>query len=532
MMTKPSKIFIILLSLVLIFLAVEIIYYVFFLDTWLDEADFAYKPWLTSQDLAQPFTDFRSKYPPLVFYSQALFQSWFGPTLLGSRILSALFLAASALLLYAIGKRLGGQWTGLVSLSLLVFNPYLVGFYTAAKDYPQAMFFSLLGLWVLGGDGSPKKKVLLVSIFFTAAVLIRYNMIPVLGSFWLYIIWHWRSVRYLLLSILFSVGIFLVALIPYLLLDPHYAIIWAVIMFGPLGRFFATDYFSNFSNSQVSFGSDHFKFLIQIFTKYFNLWIIFMASIIFTLIKPKTEMKKLLSRHHLLVFSFFLAMVFFASHIFIPNEFSTHLKFLYVAPFLIIAAAGSIGILFRWLNNNPNTDLKLALGCFLAVLITFPAVSTALAEPYIIFFNRLDWRDSDIQRVTRGGEYLRSVTTSEDVILAIGTAHHSFLAGRLEIPPLINGEFTYYEIADRELLERYKFYNFPILLDWLTNKATVVVFQEGALGESSVFGHDQEKINLFLTKVRDNYELIGNLDNAYPKKYSRSGIMQVYRRKQ
>jgi len=533
-MTNERQIFKWLAVIVVIFLAVEIIYYVLFLDTWFDEAEYGYKPWLVSQDLGQPFQDFRVKYPPLVFYIQVAFQGLFGPTILGVRIFSALLLALIGWLLFLIGKRLGDKWTGLISLSLLTFQPYLVGFFSSAKDYSLAIVFPLLALWILSANIETRNKVIISSIFMTLSVLIRYNMLPVLIALWLFFIWRWKSWRYLGASIVISGLIFAVSFIPYLLLDAKYSLIWTAIMFGPLTKIFPVDYFQTFiSPTGGAFSVEHLKFLIGVFIKYFHLWVIFLAALLIALRQwKKVATREFLEKNSLLAFNFFLTLLFFTSHFLIPNEFATQPKFLYFAPFMILAVTGSIALLLRRLQEkNTLADLKLPLGIFLAVLIVFPAVSIALTEPQIIFFNRFNYQDTDLNRVKRGGEYLRSLTQPEDKILAIGTPHHPFLAGRYEIPELINGEFTYYEIENEKLLNRYKFYNFSMLIDWLTNNATVAVFQKDALAESSVFSNDPNKIDLFRQILNERYDEIGQINNVYPRKYTRSGVMQVYRKK-
>lgn len=526
---KERRIFKWLAAIVIIFLALEIIYYVLFLDTWFDEAEYGYKPWLVSQNLGQPFQDFRVKYPPLVFYLQTLFQGLFGPTVLGARILSALFLIGAAILLFSVSRRLWGKWAGLTALGLLAFNPYLVGFYVSAKDYVQAAFFPLLAIWFLAVDFKPRNKTILASVAMALAVLIRYNMIPALVGLWLYIIFRWRNYKYLTASILISLAVIIVALIPYLYLDPSYAAVWAIIMFGPLAKILPLDYFQNFPPPPASFNFDHLKFLIQNFAKYFYLWVIFLTGLVMGVrCWIQHGLKKFFASDHLLIFFFSLTIIFYLSHFVIPNEFATHPKFLYFATFMILSVTGAIALFFRQLPNQ--TAHKTILAVMLAVTIAFATVSVALTEPFIIFFNRFDYDDTDLNRVKRGGEYLRSLTKPGDKILAIGTPHHSFLAGRYEIPPLINGEFTYYEVNDIELLQRYKFYNFAMLMDWLKNEATVAVFQKDALPESSVFA-EQNRVDQFMRVLDEKYELVGSMKNVYPRKYSRSGRMEIYRKK-
>lgn len=536
---NQNKIWKLLLCLVVAFLLIEIAYYIFFLNTWFDEANFGYKSWLAAEDLAHPFLDFRSKYPPLAFYLQALFQWLFGPTLLGGRILSALFLAGATAFIFSITKRLAGKWGGLLALALLTFHPYLIGFYSSAKDYSMAIFFPLAALWLLTTQIKTRNKIILASFSMTLGVLIRYNMLPALVGFWLYILWRWRSFRYFAGSLALSIIVFIVGFIPYLILDAEYALIWSVTMFGLLTKLLPTTYFqvfSEFSSDQTSFlsrlNSDYLKLLIETFTKYFHLWLVFLSALLVTVWRVTRERAcRFLKENSLLTFFFFLTIIFYASHFLLPSGFNTHPKFLYFAPFLILSVAGSVILFLKHLRQQTSwQSVKLPIICFLVVLVILPTFSVTLAKPYIIFFNHFNLADSDLGRVKKGGEYLASLTQPHDTILAITTPHHPFLAGRYEIPPLINGEFTYYEIDDEELLQRYKFYNFRMLIDWLGNKATVVVFQKDALEESSIFA-EENHTKRFMETLNDKYELAGSIANVYPRKYSRSGIMLVYKKK-
>src|SRR3989344_4752701 len=92
LINDKDKLFRVLSVAVICFIAIEIVYYVFFLDSIFDEAIFGYKSWLTAQNLAWPFRDFGNKYPQVAFFSQMVLQGLFGPSILSSRILSALFL--------------------------------------------------------------------------------------------------------------------------------------------------------------------------------------------------------------------------------------------------------------------------------------------------------------------------------------------------------------------------------------------------------------------------------------------------------
>lgn len=543
-MVETGKLFKILALITIVFFLVEIVYYVVFLNTWFDEADFCYKSWLTSQNLAQPFQDFRTKHPPASFYLQEFLQEISGPTIIGSRILSALFLIGIAVLLFGICRKIGGKWIGLLAVSFLAFNPYLVGYFSSAKDYSWAVFFPLLAIWIISLDKlKTRNKIFLSSLAMGLSVLMRYNMLPALIVLWIYIFFRWKNWKYLAVSVGSSSALIIISMIPYFRLDAEYALIWFFMMFGPLTKLLPYDYFKIFTSSLFSNGnllsyvegSLHYwkgclYYLIRLFTKFFHLWVVFFVSILMAFKIKKGEMRNFFDENHLTVFAALLTIIFFVSHFLIPTEFASFNHSLYFAPFLIISAAGSIYIFYNYLEKNGVWKyVQFPLGIFLIITVVFSVVSLGLSGPDVIFFNHFNYNDSDLSRIKRGSEYLKSLTSPDDIILTLDNPHHVFLAGRYEIPPLINGELTYYDIENSNLLERYAFYNAPMLIDWLKNKATVVVFQRDQLTDSAI--KNTESLEEFEDILKEKFELVGSIENVYHRKNTRTGIMDIYRKK-
>ncbi len=536
---NTGKLFKLLLIITIAFFIIETVYYIIFLNTWFDEGEFTYKAWLTSDNLAHPFKDFRNKYPSFAFYIQVFLQKLFGPTILGARILSSLFLAGALILLYKICKRIGNRWTGLLAISLLVFHPYLTGYYSSAKNYSWVIFFSLLSIWFIDAKISDKKKIIFSSISMALSVITRYQIIPILILLWIFIYLKWRNWKRLLFSILIFLIIFSASLIPYFFSDAKYALIWFLIMFGPLTKLIPIDYFKIFSENSGSsflsqiFNGNHFKFLIKIFIKFFHLWVIFFTAILSLFILDKEKMKRFFSQNSILVFNFSLTLILFFSYFIIPNENVSLAHSFYLAPFLIISVSGTINLIYKHLEEkNVWESVKFPVSIFLIIIVLFSTISTGLSGPDIIFFNHFDYKDTDLNRVKQGGEYLKSLTSPEDKMLVIGMPHHALMAERYEFPPLINTDIIYYNIDDSEILKRYKFYNFDILLKWLKNEATIVVFQKDDLKNSTAFQDGEGRIETFEKILNEKYEFAGSIENVYPRKYTvADGIMNIYRRK-
>ncbi len=536
---NTGKLFKLLLIITIAFFLIETVYYIIFLNTWFDEGEFTYKAWLTSDNLAHPFEDFRNKYPSFSFYIQVLLQKTFGPTILGARILSVLFLIGSLILLYKICKKIGNKWIGLLAISLLIFHPYLTGYYSSAKNYSWVIFFSLLSIWFIDAKISDKKKIIFSSISMTLSVITRYQIIPALILLWIFIYFKWRSWKRLFVSILIFLIIFFASLMSYFFSDAKYALIWFLMMLGPLTKLIPIDYFKIFNEnsggsflSQI-FNSDHFKFLIKIFIKFFHLWVIFFTAIFSLFIMDKEKIKRFFSQNSILVFNFSLTLILFFSYFIIPNENASLAHSFYLAPFLIISVAGSINLIYKHLEEKKIWEsIKLPVSIFLIIIVLFSTISTGLSGPDIIFFNHFNYKDTDLNRVKQGGEYLKSLTSPEDKMLVIGMPHHALMAERYEFPPLINTDIIYYDMDDSEILKRYKFYNFDILLEWLKNEATVVVFQKDDLINSTAFQDGEGRIKTFEKILNEKYEFAGSIENVYPRKYTvADGVMEIYRKK-
>ena len=174
---SSSRLFKVVLGLLLAILVISAGYYVVFQDSWFDEATNSYKPWLTANGLASPFQDFFEKHPPAIFYLQVGWQRLFGPSILAYRIFSAWLLIGIALLLFDSLRRVGGRWLGIFGLALLVSHPYAVAKFATASPYAFIGFFGLLSLWFLQIESWPiSRRVIFSSIAMSLAFLGRYNL--------------------------------------------------------------------------------------------------------------------------------------------------------------------------------------------------------------------------------------------------------------------------------------------------------------------------------------------------------------------
>lgn len=557
--TKEKRSFTILFIALFSFLLIITAYYVVFLDTHLDEVRYSYTAWLTADGLATPFEDFRTKYGPIGFYSQVFLQKLAGPSMLASRIFSSMFLIGFILLLFDVVRRLGNRWWALVAVGLLVFHPFLIGNYVSTTPYALTAFFAVLSIWfLLRTSLSPSWRIVLASIAISATFLVRYNMLPALLLLWVFA-FLWRdtlkeNLKDGMLSVGVSSVVIALAFTPYLIIDAEYSLAFVATMLGPLSKLFPSEFFniSNFVANSVDssssiwdvffrgiFSEDRMKFISRVFASFFVYWTLIITSIVFLVWQYKGRYISLFRKNSVLLYTLGATLLLFLAHFVLGGKLHK-IYFLYVAPFAIIFITGTLALWHKILCEQGTWKiLKDSLKPFflplLVVIILFQSFSVGIAGDNIhdiVFFSRFNYEDADINRIKRGGEYLASLTTKEDIILSFDNPYHVLLGGRFLLPPLISSTNEHNDIDNEALLKRYARYNTPMFFEWLEETATVVVFQPGLTEERFAnFKWDEQTIAHFYAILSEDYKLIGEMENAYPRKDTRDGIMRIYRRK-
>jgi mannosyltransferase len=116
---------------------------------WYDEAVTAHLLTLSLPDLWRAIPDSEST-PPLYYLLAWLWTHVFGTGEVGLRSLSALLGTATIGVVWALGRRLGGERAGLLAAALVAFNPMLVWFSQEARGYALLVLLGALSalLWL------------------------------------------------------------------------------------------------------------------------------------------------------------------------------------------------------------------------------------------------------------------------------------------------------------------------------------------------------------------------------------------------
>ena len=519
-----------------LFLMALVSYYLVFSDTWFDETDHAYKAWLTAEDLAFPFQDFALKYGPIGFYSQVLWQWLFGPSVLAPRVLSILFLFGLLALVFDLLRRRSGRWLGLIGVAFLVFHPYLIGKYVAGTPYSLIAFFLVLSLWFWSLDRqSLRWRIILSSAAMALAALVRYNLLPVLVLWWLFIWLKTGRFKNFLLSLFASIVVSGLGWSPYALIDWEYAASVILVMFGPLATALPLPFFqlsggvgaSNGTFFVSLFSESRFKLLFNVLTTYYPFFVLFLAGIISLFCRYWGKIRILWREQAELIFLIVSVVVIFLTHFFL-GPLQHKIYSLYFAPFLVLAISFLLPFLYR-------ENLRSIYATVLISVFALTPISVAISGNDIICFNRWNYQDSDLVRIRRGGEYLASLTSPDDLVLTIDNPDQVFLAGRLMVPERINRHDTYSSSTNRELLKRFARYNTEMFLHWLKTDADLFVAQKDARRARLEPIAGERGTTTMVAEVEailaERYELVGQIAGVYPRKETRgSGVMEIYRR--
>ena len=168
-------------------LVLEVIFFIYYRNTWYDEAKYQYNSWAIYQFGWLPYQDVWLKLPPLVYYIFGLPQYLFGPSLYVGRITAAVFLFLGAWLMYKIAKRLSGSQGAFWSLVFLALTPFLVSNYVSGTVYSLVFFFVMAAFWFLLSS-KKSHQIVFPLLFLSLAVLVRQNLAPLLIIIFIYLL--------------------------------------------------------------------------------------------------------------------------------------------------------------------------------------------------------------------------------------------------------------------------------------------------------------------------------------------------------
>lgn len=147
---------------------------------------FGYRPWWSLLSFHEN--------PPLFFLIQHLFFKVFGVSLLVSRLPSALAAWLSILLIFAIGRRLGGVKSGLVAAGALAISSYFIWLGRVGLIENLFILFLLAGLLFLIKSLKHDKNICWAWLFFGLSFLTKYHLFFIMPGIIAFLLWQERRI--------------------------------------------------------------------------------------------------------------------------------------------------------------------------------------------------------------------------------------------------------------------------------------------------------------------------------------------------
>jgi hypothetical protein len=155
-------------------------------------ADYSYRPWVLSES-------FFPAYLGEWIFGEKFVNEWNGQasTLAYARAPMLLLTLLLGWVLYSCGRRLGGEWAGLLCLTLYVSTPLFLAFGPLVHTDIAVTLFSLLALWKFADlwQEPNRKNTILLALAFGAALLSKFTAGILLFAFAAFAVsTRWRAV--------------------------------------------------------------------------------------------------------------------------------------------------------------------------------------------------------------------------------------------------------------------------------------------------------------------------------------------------
>lgn len=173
------------------------------LVTWTDESAYVYHGYLAASGQISLFQDeMTGSRMPLPFWVTGWSQVVFGRSLLAARLVSLGIGVAAVCLTAALGRRIAGDWGGLLAAAFLVSQGVIVGYLVTGTYHALAAAILLGGLALTVRDGQPWHRtagMMVLSLLF----LTRTNLWPILPAA-VVVLWFtargWRERAWIILA--------------------------------------------------------------------------------------------------------------------------------------------------------------------------------------------------------------------------------------------------------------------------------------------------------------------------------------------
>jgi hypothetical protein len=486
----------------------------FFAITLYDEGGYLYEGWLVCARGWQPFRDFHTKVPPVLYYFYGIPQALFGPGILVGRIQAAgtTFLAL-LLAAWAVGRRYG-LWAA--ALTLWCFAATLAGLdqHFRALSIAPAALWTALGLLGVSGADRPWGR-LLVGIAAALVLLTRHDLIGIAAALLLGVLATSFSMRSLALTVVVTIVIFFGGIAPFVFHVPRqtldmltFGLFSAAPNLGP----------APFARTETVSLSNLPWYAMFLLRAYVAAVLMLLPALSFVVTRP---WRRLVLRHPLIFAAFLAAAVNLlmrggAAAVTARNAF--YLRDFYIE-LPLVAAAGAVVAQAARAASNASHRALVTLLAIAAVVFGFAVTGI----PDTLSFRR----PTTVQGMADAGRWIARHTRSDDRIFSIADPHVFLEAGRELLPRLTHHMFMYRPFAPTHALANTNCFNLEMLLDMLRSQATVAVISQRGMEwtekneRTDAGGAVVEAIR---SELNRNWRLVAQTTNSF------EGRISIYRR--
>ena len=419
------------------------IYYVFFGHLNYDEGFEIYASNLV-YDGKIPYIDFWYTHGPVLSYIYGIPQLIFGSSLYVGRLTSLFFGALTLPFTVKIAEKFGGKIGAVVALALMTFNLYSVYLLTYAKAYELNAFFIVLSLYFLFRNnklGTPTKYMLSI-VFMSLAAGVRQSLLILVVLLILYIIYVERkNLRTILVSSVTGLLTCGLIFLPFLVLNRN-ATVFNLYSF----------YFQN----PYSVPYDKMSVFLQMIDSFLIVSILMSVGVLILLLNRQRY-----SSH--IKFLYIAAFLVFVIH-FLPVEISREYP-------VIIMPVGSIlaGYAFSEIYRNSSSDFtRYFLLMLLTIMSLFVLISNGVQEVDV------SGNKGPIQEVDEMATYIKSNTPKDGKILAFST-YIAVQADRELLPGFGYAYYTYNPDWDDEKTREYNAVNRNLLNQYIESRSASAI---------------------------------------------------------
>lgn len=525
MKDKNNFIFYGITVLLLLWIGAESAFLLVYRETWFDELVYLFKGYGVVSGAFAPFRDIILEYPPFAFFAHGAVQAVFGPSIMAGRLTSLIFFWLLLLLVFIIGRRMGGRWAGIGAVALVMSHALLVANYISAVPYALTMLFLLGALAVEFSSATRGAKVFCAALLLAGMMLTRVNMLAAVLIYGLHLFWIRVSPRQHITFWSVLILTICIGYLPIVLPDPALAASSILHPFVRVGLMTLLPA----SVKVGSVGGEKFLEILAAFFREYAATLAFFSAIALAIVVGRRgAVRDFFNREREFALLAAMAGGLLAAHYFYWRITGSIQYANFFMP--LVALAAVVGAVRYFKGERVAAVLVVAVIGINLFANAFPSgIISRTGE------------ETDLERVRRGAEFVAAHTDVHDRIIAFDNSiFHVFAAGRFTEPALINRNFLYIGGIDADTARRLRMYNPEVLMTWL-GQADAVVLHEERWRQTfrrpfwRVEGYDGEKIIADVAAyIGAHYEFAGKAFNVYPRKYTEGndgGTLTIYRRK-